>query len=55
VRVGWVPVPGGAVCHTPSPVLPDCYRCITVYGELFGTLRDANPVPSGVNDIREAP
>jgi hypothetical protein len=52
-RTGYAFVPGGVVCHTAAITLPDCYRRITVYGELLGALRDADPVPSGIHDIRK--
>jgi hypothetical protein len=33
---------------------PDCHRRITELGEPAGALRDADPMPVGVEDIRTA-
>jgi hypothetical protein len=42
-----------ASCHPDDPaVWPDCYRRVTEFGELPGALVDADPKPTGINDIR---
>ena len=34
---------------------PDFYRRVTEFGEPAGALRDVNPLPAGVEDIRQDP
>jgi hypothetical protein len=50
--------PDGAIhasCHPDDPAKrPDCYRRVTEYGETPGALRGLNPLPVGVEDIRQA-
>ena len=41
------------LCHTGYEGRPDCYRRVTVYHEPLGILKDVNPVPDGVKDIRD--
>ena len=53
-RTGYASVDGQIVCHTATVGLPDCYRRVTVHGEPLGALLDANPVPSGIHEIRNA-
>lgn len=41
------------LCHTGDPDRPDCYRRVTVYHEYLGILKDADPLPAGVENIRD--
>lgn len=50
-----VPGPGGMnvpVCHPSDPLMPDCYRRITVYHEPLGTLISPFALPRGIEGIR---
>lgn len=47
--------PTHATCSPDDPALyPDCHRRITEFGEPVGALRDVDPKPVGVKDIRTA-
>lgn len=50
-REGAGSVRGAKVCHPDDPGLPDCYRRITVYGELLGALYGKWPLPAGCSMI----
>ena len=39
------------VCHPNDPGRPDCYRRVSVFGELLGALRDRDPKPAGLRGI----
>jgi len=46
-------MPLHATCSPEDPALyPDCHRRITEFGEPAGALRDIDPKPAGVEDIR---
>ena len=41
-----------AACSPMIPSRPDCHRRVTEFGEPLGALRDINPKPAGIEDIR---
>lgn len=45
-----------AACSPDDPAKrPDCYRRVTEFGEPAGALVSVEPLPVGIEDIRERP